>query len=156
MSSMNEQRRPLKTEEETRTLARELAKVFRPGMRVDLQGEMGAGKTTFVRYLADALGAKEQVQSPTYTLVQEYPINGGILLHADLYRLGGAESVWEDLDFQAYLNNPKYLVCIEWPQRLAGTVSAPNYVLCIDWDLVTDERVATLKQCKSLVGEDQI
>jgi tRNA threonylcarbamoyladenosine biosynthesis protein TsaE len=76
------------SEEETQAIARELSATLRAGDVVLLSGDLGAGKTTFVRGLADGLGIDpREVSSPTFTLVHEYRGNGLTLYHADLYRL---------------------------------------------------------------------
>ncbi len=79
---------------------------------------MGAGKTTFTQTLAESLGVKEPVTSPTYALIQLY--EGNIpLVHMDLYRLG-TEEEFELIGGLEYLQSP-YLCVIEWSQRLPQT-----------------------------------
>lgn len=79
--------RTLRTLEDTRALAQEVLPLLPPGALVVLEGPLGAGKTTFVRFLAEALGFQGRVTSPTYTLIHTYPTPEGPLVHADLYRL---------------------------------------------------------------------
>ena len=67
--------------------ARTCAGQLRGGMTIGLSGELGAGKTTFVRYLAAALGVAEAVTSPTFVLQHEYAVSQGTLEHWDVYRL---------------------------------------------------------------------
>lgn len=80
-----------------------------------LQGEMGAGKTTFTRALMKALGSPEEVSSPTYALVNEYPTAEGVVYHFDLFRIKDAAEL-EDLGFQEYLAGGD-LSIIEWPDE---------------------------------------
>lgn len=79
--------RTLRTLEDTGALAREVLPLLPQGALVALQGPLGAGKTTLVRFLAEALGFEWRVTSPTYTLIHTYPTPEGPLVHADLYRL---------------------------------------------------------------------
>ena len=86
--------------EETWAVARELAKELKPGDVVCLEGDLGAGKTTFTQGLAAALGVPGRVTSPTFCIVQEHQSKDVLLVHMDLYRLHGEEDVeaigWED------------------------------------------------------------
>jgi tRNA threonylcarbamoyladenosine biosynthesis protein TsaE len=82
-----------------------------------LEGELGAGKTTLVQALVAALGAKQQVTSPTYTIVNEYMGAEGLIYHFDLYRLNSAEEL-EAIGFAEYLDSGHYCL-IEWPALAA-------------------------------------
>ncbi len=79
--------RTLQSLEDTRSLAREVLPLLPRGAVVALEGPLGAGKTTLVRFLAEAMGFRGRVTSPTYTLIHTYPTPEGPLVHADLYRL---------------------------------------------------------------------
>jgi len=87
-------------------------------MVIYLDGPLGAGKTTFVRYLAHSLGYQGHVKSPTYGLLEVYEINKIKLLHLDLYRVESAE----ELEFLALrdLYDANSLMLIEWPERGKG------------------------------------
>lgn len=92
---------------QTASLAESLGPALARGTILILEGELGAGKTTFVKGLAAGLAAGGQPRSPSYTLIREY----GILVHADLYRLTAEESArlgWED-----YLEGDRILA-VEW------------------------------------------
>jgi tRNA threonylcarbamoyladenosine biosynthesis protein TsaE len=110
--------------DETFAVAERLGRALKPGAFVLLHGDLGAGKTVFVRGLAAGLGADaDAVTSPTFVLIQRY--NGPIpLIHADLYRLDSAAAV-EDLG----LEEPEHgaVVAIEWgermPHRPAGSIT---------------------------------
>ncbi|NBW32462.1 MAG: tRNA (adenosine(37)-N6)-threonylcarbamoyltransferase complex ATPase subunit type 1 TsaE [Cytophagia bacterium] len=81
-----------------------------------LIGEMGAGKTTLFRAMGTCLGCDPLPTSPTYSLIQEYRTEeGGVVLHADLYRLRGPEE-WLALDPAHFLNQADW-VWLEWPER---------------------------------------
>ncbi|GAA5335127.1 MULTISPECIES: tRNA (adenosine(37)-N6)-threonylcarbamoyltransferase complex ATPase subunit type 1 TsaE [Thermus] len=79
--------RTLGSLEDTEALAQEVLPLLPEGALVVLEGPLGAGKTTFTRFLAEALGFGGRVTSPTYTLIHTYPTPQGPLVHADLYRL---------------------------------------------------------------------
>lgn len=114
----------------SRALAAGVAFVLRAGDIVRLEGDLGAGKTTFVRGLADALGvAAGLVSSPTFVLVNEYPLavpRVGIrrLIHVDAYRLNSSEDL-DALGWDRYVTpegtaQPDCAIVIEWPSRIAG------------------------------------
>lgn len=108
--------------EETWDVARALAKELKPGDIVCLEGDLGAGKTTFTQGLAAALGVDGRVTSPTFCLVQEHRRAGSsaFLVHMDLYRLHDEDDVlaigWED-----YLSEGAILV-VEWPERALSLI----------------------------------
>ena len=118
--------REVNSVEETWALAREVAASLRPGDVVCLEGDLGAGKTTFTQGLAKAMGVSGRVTSPTFCIVQEHraenPAPGApnMLVHMDLYRLHGEDDViaigWED-----YLSEGAVLV-VEWPERAGSLV----------------------------------
>jgi tRNA threonylcarbamoyladenosine biosynthesis protein TsaE len=105
--------------EETWALAREIAATLKPGEVVCLEGDLGAGKTTFTQGLAKALGVEGRVTSPTFCIVQEHR-GPQLLVHMDLYRLHGEDDVlaigWED-----YLAEGAILV-VEWPERAGSLI----------------------------------
>jgi tRNA threonylcarbamoyl adenosine modification protein YjeE len=110
---------PLKNLRATAAFAREVGRGLTGREVLLLSGELGAGKTTFVRYLAKALGIDPTwVSSPSFTLVHQYPAGakGFGVLHADLYRLGAPEEL-EALGLDESWGSPD-LVVVEWPGLL--------------------------------------
>lgn len=105
--------------EETWALAEKVARTLHPGDVLCLEGDLGAGKTTFVQGLARALGVPGRVVSPTFCIVQEH----GPLVHMDLYRLSGEAEVLE-LGWEDYLARGAILA-VEWPER-AGSLVPDN------------------------------
>jgi tRNA threonylcarbamoyladenosine biosynthesis protein TsaE len=104
------------SESETHAIARTLAATLRAGDVLLLSGDLGAGKTTFVRGLAEGLGIDpREVSSPTFTLVHEYRGRGLTLYHADLYRLERAAT--DDLGLEE-IGVKDGVLAIEWPDRL--------------------------------------
>lgn len=96
--------------DEMKRLAESIAAVLQPGDVLLLEGDLGAGKTTFTQFLAQALGVTKQVNSPTFTIIKEY--NGRLpLYHMDVYRLG--EETEEDLGFDEYFYGEGITV-VEW------------------------------------------
>ena len=97
--------------------ARLIAACDRGGV-ITLSGELGTGKTTLVRGALEAEGVTTGVRSPTYTLVEYYPLERFAVAHFDLYRLADAE----ELEYLGYRDdlNPQTLCLIEWPERAAG------------------------------------
>jgi tRNA threonylcarbamoyladenosine biosynthesis protein TsaE len=123
------------SEHETVEAGRALAERLHAGDVVLLYGDLGAGKTAFVRGLARGLGAPdEDVSSPTFTLVQEYRGERLTLFHADLYRLSPAEAA----DLALHEIGEDGVLAIEWADRLAGPPS-PTVTIRID-TLGTDRR----------------
>jgi tRNA threonylcarbamoyladenosine biosynthesis protein TsaE len=121
------------SEEETQAVARELSATLRAGDVVLLSGDLGAGKTTFVRGLAEGLGIDpREVSSPTFTLVHEYRGIGLTLYHADLYRLESAAT--DDLGLEEIGANDGVLA-IEWPDRLSHELPGARVVRL---EMVTD------------------
>ena len=93
---------------------------------VTLSGDLGAGKTTFVQAAASALGVQESVQSPTFVIMQIYDIaasGSGFarLIHIDVYRLEGLRDI-EMLGWKELVADPRNLIFVEWPERIAGAV----------------------------------
>jgi tRNA threonylcarbamoyladenosine biosynthesis protein TsaE len=105
-----------RSEDETAAVARDLASSLQPGDVLLLSGNLGAGKTAFVRGLAEGLGINAgEVSSPTFTLVHEYGGGRLTLYHVDLYRLDRAAT--EDLGLEE-MGVADGVLAIEWPDRL--------------------------------------
>lgn len=106
-----------RSEQETAGVGRELASALSAGSVVLLYGDLGAGKTAFVRGLAEGLGiAADDVSSPTFTLIQEYRGGRVLLLHVDLYRLNDVREI-DDLGLEEL--GEQAVLAIEWAEKLA-------------------------------------
>lgn len=81
------------------------------------EGEMGAGKTTFIKALAKALGVTEVVSSPTFSIVNEYEGNGRIIYHFDFYRIKNLQEAY-DIGYEEYFYSD-HICLIEWPEKVA-------------------------------------
>lgn len=90
-----------------------------------LKGNLGAGKTTFTQFLLKNLGSEDEVNSPTYSIVNEYNSPKGKIYHFDLYRLKNIEEVY-DIGIEEYLDNA-FLCIIEWPEVYEDELYGLNY-----------------------------
>ena len=97
--------------EQTRQLGARLAKALKPGAVVAFTGDLGAGKTAFVSGMAQGLGVRERVTSPTFTIVNEYEGGRLPLFHFDMYRLGSADDLF-DIGWEDYLHPAA--ACAPW------------------------------------------
>ena len=112
-----------KNVEQTYILAEKLAKLIKGGDIILLNGDLGAGKTTFVKGFAKAINIKESVTSPTFTLLKTYEGKDYTLVHVDAYRLEG--SSFEELD--DYLSDEN-VIFIEWSSCISNTDFIDNYL----------------------------
>lgn len=110
--------------EATEALGQALAATRPERAVVFLQGDLGTGKSTLARAWLRAMGVTGAIKSPTYALVERYPIPGGEAAHLDLYRLAAAA----ELDFLGLdeLAAEATLWLVEWPERGAGSLPAPD------------------------------
>ncbi len=118
----------------------EIAKVILPIIQqhsvVIFEGAMGAGKTTFIRYLLAKMGAEDEASSPTYSLVNEYDTEQGLVYHFDCYRLESEEEAY-DIGLEEYLYGDG--ICfIEWPERVASLL--PPNILEVAISIDADRR----------------
>ncbi|PTY07306.1 tRNA (adenosine(37)-N6)-threonylcarbamoyltransferase complex ATPase subunit type 1 TsaE [Opitutaceae bacterium EW11] len=103
--------------EQTRAVARRLGQALPQNATLALHGNLGVGKTTFVQGLAEGLGIREAVTSPTFNIFTLHRGAGRILVHLDAYRLENAQQV-EDLMLDDFLV-PPYWLAVEWPEKIA-------------------------------------
>jgi tRNA threonylcarbamoyladenosine biosynthesis protein TsaE len=119
----------LPDEAATRQLASRVAAAMEDGAVFHLEGELGAGKSSFARALLQALGVEGRIKSPTYSLVENYPLERGQAWHLDLYRIADPDELqWLGVDA---LGEPGALVLIEWPQRGQGAIPPPDVELSL-------------------------
>jgi len=105
------------SEDDTRRVGRDLAATLSPGDIVALSGSLGAGKTVFVRGLAEGLGLDpRQVHSPTFAMVTEYAGEGARLVHVDLYRIDRIAEI-EDLGLDSLISHGA-VMAVEWAEKL--------------------------------------
>ena len=123
----------LASEQETIAFAKEFASQLQGGSILLLDGDLGAGKTCFVRGLCEGLGGDpRQVSSPTFAILQEYTIEDGLtLIHIDAYRLSGEEEL-ESIGWDEYVADQNVVIAIEWPSNIANAIPSNAILLKFD------------------------
>ncbi len=117
---------------------------------ITLDGELGAGKTTFVRHLLQALGVTGRVKSPTYAVVEPYEVHAGHIWHFDFYRFTDPQE-WEDAGFRDIFASVGLKLC-EWPTNAQGMLPIPDIAMHISVDN-EDQRHIALKSHTALGSE---
>lgn len=112
----------LASEAEMLEFGRNYAKKIKAPKVIELVGDVGAGKTTFVRGLAEGLGVKEPITSPSFTISKEYAFNDGILVHYDFYRLEDLGLMMGDLE-EAMMDE-KAIIVVEWADSVENILPA--------------------------------
>lgn len=98
---------------------------------IELHGDLGAGKTTFVRNLLRALGVTGTIKSPTYALMESYDLPGfGLVSHFDFYRFNDPQE-WEDAGLRDVFGEPG-LKLVEWPEQARGLLPCPDLRLSLE------------------------
>ena len=119
------------TEAGTRALGLSIADAAEPGDIIALIGDLGTGKTALTKYIAEGLGIKEEVISPTFTIVREYRSGRLPLFHFDVYRLSGPEE-FIDAGAEDYLEDSGLSV-IEWADIVADALPADALLINIEY-----------------------
>ena len=115
-----------KSKEETMSLGRDLASKLPDGITITLTGDLGAGKTTFVRGLAEGLNIKEVVQSPTFNIMKIYLKGDRPLIHIDAYRLADIDT---DIGLDEYIGYETGITVIEWPMFISKLIPSDSMEL---------------------------
>ena len=120
------------SEQETKDLAKKIAAKLSGGMILCLYGELGAGKTTFVKGLAKGLGIKDNITSPTFALMNFYKIRNPKseirnLVHIDTYRLKNEEELIQ-IGAEDYVGAPDSITVIEWPEKIINLLKNKKVV----------------------------
>lgn len=121
------------SDQETKQVACEFAAGLRGGDIVFLTGDLGSGKTTFVRGVAEAFGFREPVRSPSFTIVNRYPVSHRDIkqiLHVDFYRIDDLSEI-VPLALEEEFGRPDTVAFIEWPEKIRELPWKPSYrILC--------------------------
>ncbi len=124
----------------TRALGTALAPFVTPGIVIFLSGDLGAGKTTFVRGLLRGLGHAGKVKSPTFSLVEPYAVSRLNFYHFDLYRLKNPEE-WDEAGFREHFDG-RAVCIVEWPEKAIARL--PHEDLRIRFAVVANGREVTI------------
>jgi tRNA threonylcarbamoyladenosine biosynthesis protein TsaE len=135
------------SEKSTRELAEKLTSHFKGGEHIFLYGEMGVGKTTFVKYLINKFQTDEQlklteVTSPTFNLLNEYETNNFVIKHYDLFRIKNTSEI-KDLDI--FENNKKNITLVEWPQLIKNNNKVKSIDLLFKYENELKNRTVEIK-----------
>ncbi len=138
--------------EETREVGKRFAQTLKPGMLICFEGNLGAGKTTFIQGLLEELGAEKPFVSPTFILMKQYdlpirqtglysPTTAGIkwVYHADAYRLGAKE--FREIGFEEWIADSDGVTLLEWPERIADLLPEKYVTVKIESVSETERRI---------------
>jgi tRNA threonylcarbamoyladenosine biosynthesis protein TsaE len=141
MKKMEETFRSLsiRNEEETRAFGHQLADRLEPGSVVALIGDLGTGKTTLSKYIAEGLGITEVVTSPTFTIVQEYQSGRLPLYHFDVYRIGDISEM-EELGYEEYFFGDGVSL-VEWADIIQELLPEEARIIRIEYGREPEERI---------------
>lgn len=132
--------------EETQAKGAEFGQTLKPGTLVTFQGDLGAGKTTFIQGLLAVCGADRPYVSPTFVLMKEYnletPTSTGIrrIYHADAYRIERPEE-FQTIGFLEWLEDPEGVVILEWPERIRNLLASRRTEIVIGLEGESDRRI---------------
>ena len=124
--------------EETQKIALNIAKTLKGGEVFVLTGDLGAGKTTFIQGLAEGLGVKNNITSPTFVLMKQYRANNNLqLVHIDCYRIENPNSL-EELGLDEIFYDKKNIIVIEWGERIIELL--PDNLANINFEYISENR----------------
>ena len=132
----------LNSEADTRALGLEIAEALEAGDVVALTGDLGTGKTALTKYIAEGLGVREDIISPTFTIVKEYRSGRLPLYHFDVYRLGSGEELL-DIGAEEMLDGDGVCV-VEWADIVADVLPEDSLLVSLDYGENENERTAEI------------
>lgn len=132
--------------DETRSLGAAVARDTKPGSVLALSGDLGAGKTTFVQGLLEALGAEKPFVSPTFVIMKEYDLDTPSIMgirriyHVDAYRMDDPSEI-EKLGFAEWCEDGEGIVIVEWPEKIAPLLPPTTKTTSFKWVSDTNREI---------------
>lgn len=149
------------TQEDIPKIVQKLLQVFeenknqQKSLMVALHGNLGAGKTTLTQEIGKQLGIAESIQSPTFVIQKNYPLNNQSfeqLVHIDAYRIED-ESEMEQLNFSETLTTPKTLVIIEWPEQINSLIPNDSLIINLTYEDQESRNISVMQNRKEVILE---
>ena len=137
-------KKELNSLKETKEFAKELSQRFKNGDIVILNGELGSGKTTLIKFITDYYGI-DNTTSPSFSIVNEY-VGEKKVYHFDFYRLKKVDELY-DIGFEDYLNDSEAIIFIEWGYLMKEIIPSEHYEILIEY-VGGEKRVISLKEHK--------
>lgn len=120
-----------KNEKQTKAIASKLASELKFGDVVLLEGDLGSGKTVFTKGIAEKLGVKDIITSPTFTILNLYKIENGNFAHFDMYRIEN-ESELSELGFEEYIGGQATICAIEWSSQTPSIIPKNSITVTLE------------------------
>lgn len=130
---------PIKSEQDTREFGLKLGKEARSGTVIAMIGDLGTGKTTLTKAIAEGLGVKDIITSPTFNIVKEYDSGRLPLYHFDVYRIGDVEEMFE-IGYEEYFFGEGICV-VEWADIIEELIPEDAVVIKIQYGASPEERI---------------
>ena len=126
-----------KSSQVTMDLGKKFSKILQGGDIIIFSGELGGGKTTFISGLADGLGIKENLSSPSFTIIKEYDAGKLKLVHIDFYRLDGVDE-FDNIGLDDHVYDDSAVLCIEWGEKIRQYIKKDLLNISFNY-ITTDE-----------------
>ncbi len=137
-------------EQETIHAGKIFAKGLNAGDVVACYGDLGSGKTRFIKGICEALGVREHVASPTFTIINMYNSGNTIIYHFDLYRINSLDELYE-LGFEEYTNSDG-ICLIEWAEKAEGLLPQKRYDIYFQLGETENKREISIKQISEMTA----
>ena len=113
-------------------LGKKFSKMLRGGDIIIFSGELGGGKTTFISGLADGLGIRENLSSPSFTILNQYNSGKIKLVHIDFYRIDGIDE-FDNIGLDDYIYDDSSILCIEWGEKILQYIKKDYLTICFNY-----------------------